>query len=86
MFEDSAYALRTARGAGFLTVGIRDEISAEEPGADFSQLCHRYLPDYAQLLAELTPPEEEGSLLRAVRKEPDRVSDCGGAAAAERSF
>ena len=68
VFEDSAYALRTARGAGFLTVGIRDEISAEEPGADCSQLCHRYLPDYAQLLAELTPPEEEGSLLRAVRK------------------
>ena len=56
----SSESQRRSEGVGFFSNIIENH---DEPrGVSY------YLPDYAQLLAELTPPEEEGSLLRAVRK------------------
>ena len=74
VFEDSAYAIRTAREAGFPVVAVEDRISgggdepAENPEA-LRAMSDRYLTDYQELIAELTPPEEEfgEGLHRAVR-------------------
>jgi HAD superfamily hydrolase (TIGR01509 family) len=54
VFEDSAYALKTAKAAGFLTVGIFDQVSEE--GESIAQLANRCFPDFLPLIDELTPP------------------------------
>lgn len=72
VFEDSAYALKTARDAGFLTVAVEDAVSvdglgAEESKAGLKALSNRYITDFEELIRELSPPEELGDTLsRAV--------------------
>lgn len=57
VFEDSAYALRTAKDAGFATVAIEDPISMEPGGAEELSGCSdRCISDYGELIRELTPP------------------------------
>ena len=64
VFEDSAYALRTAREAGFATVAVADGISMdggteEETAAGISALADRCVTDYGELIRELTETREE---------------------------
>lgn len=47
IFEDALYALRTAKKAGFLTVGVFD--SSEEQQEELQQLCDFYLADFEQI-------------------------------------
>ena len=63
VFEDSAYALRTARDAGFATVAVADSISmdggiAEETAAGVAALADRCIFDYGELIRELADLEE----------------------------
>lgn len=63
VFEDSAYALRTARDAGFATVAVADGISMdggveEETPAGIAALADRCISDFEELIRELTPLEE----------------------------
>ena len=64
VFEDSAYALRTAREAGFATVAVADSISMdggteEETAAGIAALADRCVSDYGELIRELTELREE---------------------------
>ena len=64
VFEDSAYALRTAREAGFAAVAVADGISMdggrpEETAAGIAALADRCIADYEELIRELTEPGEE---------------------------
>lgn len=77
VFEDSAYALHTAKNAGFPTVAIEDAISLEnwsgqEGREELRRLADRTLADYAELIRELTPPEEDfgEALSRNLRTAP----------------
>lgn len=60
VFEDSAYALRTAKLAGFPTVAVEDGISmgGEEESRDIRRLANRCISDYSVLIRELVPPED----------------------------
>lgn len=63
VFEDSAYALKTAISAGFPVVAVSDDISmsgntADETPAGIRTLASRCISDYAELINELTPPED----------------------------
>lgn len=63
VFEDSAYALRTAKNAGFSTVAVVDGISVtgdcpEETADGIRTLSSRCISDYGELITELCPPEE----------------------------
>lgn len=63
VFEDSAYALNTARNAGFSTVAIADGISMsgdcpQETADGIRKLSNRCIADYGELISELCPPEE----------------------------
>lgn len=63
VFEDSVYALKTARAAGFFTVAIRDDIEGDEAFLEenirkLKENADRYIEDYAALIAELSPLEE----------------------------
>lgn len=74
VFEDSAYALRTAREAGFPVVAVEDGISMdggleqESPEA-IRAVSNRCIRDYGELIRELAPPEDDfsGALFRTVR-------------------
>ena len=62
VFEDSAYALRTARNAGFATVAVADSISmdggiTEETAEGIAALADRCIFDYGELIRELTETE-----------------------------
>lgn len=74
VFEDSAYALRTAKAAGFPVVAVADPISMDGGGEgesprEIRDLADRCIPDFTELIRELTPPEDDftASLTRAVR-------------------
>ena len=65
VFEDSAYAIRTARSAGFPVVAVEDDISLQGKGdaetrQGLSQLANLVIADYHQLIAQLTPAEDLG--------------------------
>ena len=55
VFEDALYAVRTAKKAGFLVVGLltADLTAAEK--AEFTALCDYCITDYTALLSELLP-------------------------------
>lgn len=65
VFEDSAYAIRTAREAGFPVVAVEDAISLQGKG-DFEtrqglrKLANLVIADYRQLIGQLTPAEDLG--------------------------
>lgn len=74
VFEDSAYALRTAKAAGFPIVAVEDSISmdgdpARESPEIIRAIADRCVKDYQALLEELTFPGEDfgESLLKTVR-------------------
>ena len=48
VFEDSLFALRTARSAGFITVGVYDEASFDTQD-ELRSAAGLYLPDYKDL-------------------------------------
>ena len=50
VFEDSLYAARTARAAGFPVIGVYDD-SARADEAAMRQLCTGYVPGFASLLS-----------------------------------
>lgn len=63
VFEDSAYALRTAGEAGFLTVAVADSISMdggvpEETAEGIAALADRCIADFGELLRELADLKE----------------------------
>ena len=63
VFEDSAYAIRTARNAGFPVVAVEDPISQQGKGEGetregIARLSDFYLRDYEELIQALTPPED----------------------------
>lgn len=65
VFEDSAYAIRTAREAGFPVVAVEDAISLQGKGDSetrqgLSQLANLVIEDYHQLISQLTPAEDLG--------------------------
>lgn len=73
VFEDSFYALRTAKAAGFPIVAVEDGISgdggiSQETPEAICALADRYIKSYGELIAELTPPEDDfsGALRRSV--------------------
>ncbi|MCR5826629.1 MAG: HAD family phosphatase [Oscillospiraceae bacterium] len=53
VFEDALHALRTARRAGFRTVGVYDDASAQVQ-AQLRALSDIYLPDFSDCSAVLT--------------------------------
>ena len=63
VFEDSAYAIRTAKAAGFPVVAVEDGISGDGEGQletreGIARLSDFYLRDYEELIQALTPPED----------------------------
>lgn len=65
VFEDSAYALLTAKKAGFATVAVEDEISIHsesgpESKAGLQAISDRYITSFQELISELSPFGEEG--------------------------
>ena len=63
VFEDSAYALRTAKKAGFSAVAVADSISMdggvpEETADGIAALADRCIFDYGELIRELADLEE----------------------------
>ncbi len=63
VFEDSAYALQTAKSAGFPIVAIADSISMDgncpqDTAQGIQALANRCITDYGELISELCPPEE----------------------------
>lgn len=72
VFEDSAYAIRTARQAGFPVVAVEDQVSTQGKTGDESRkgiarLASLCIADYGQLVERLSPaedlPQELGDLL-----------------------
>ena len=64
VFEDSAYAIRTARQAGFPVVAVEDPISQAGDGEDESpqgiaRLANLAIADYGALAAQLAPAGED---------------------------
>ncbi|MGI6254351.1 MAG: HAD family hydrolase [Acutalibacter sp.] len=65
VFEDSAYAIRTAREAGFPVVAVEDAISIQGKGESetregLARLANLVIGDYHQLIRLLTPAEDLG--------------------------
>lgn len=63
VFEDSAYAIRTAKAAGFSVVAIEDAISTQGKGRGetpeaMASIANLYLRDYGELIGRLTPEED----------------------------
>ena len=63
VFEDSAYAIRTARRAGFPVVAVEDAISTQGKTGDetregLARLANLVIADYGQLIGRLTPAED----------------------------
>ena len=63
VFEDSAYALRTAKNAGFAAVAVADSISMdggipEETAEGIAALADRCIFTYGELIRELAETEE----------------------------
>ena len=63
VFEDSAYAIRTAKAAGFSVVAIEDAISTQGKGQGetpdgIARAADLYLRDYGELIAKLAPEED----------------------------
>lgn len=63
VFEDSAYAIRTAKAAGFPVVAVEDAVSTDGDGAGetkegISALANLYLKDYGELIERLSPEED----------------------------
>lgn len=56
VFEDSLYAIETAKRAGFPVVAVADSSSAHEAQA-IQALADRYIQGYHELIRELLPPE-----------------------------
>lgn len=54
VFEDSAYAMETAKKAGFPVVAVEDEGSAHLRG-EIEALADRYIAGYGELIRELMP-------------------------------
>ena len=68
VFEDSAYAIRTARGAGFPVVAVEDAISTQGKGGEESReglarLANLFLGDYGELIGRLAPAEDLSQVL-----------------------
>lgn len=63
VFEDSAYAVKTARTAGFSVVAVADNISINttpgETAGDIAAVANRCITDFAELIGELSPPDED---------------------------
>lgn len=49
IYEDADYALKTAKKAGFYTIGVYDE-SAEKSKEEMRLLCHEYIESFQSLL------------------------------------
>lgn len=63
VFEDSAYAIRTAKQAGFPVVAVEDGISTDGEGTietaeGIASIANLYLRDYEELISRLTPAED----------------------------
>lgn len=63
VFEDSAYAIRTAKNAGFPVVAVEDGVSIHGEGAaetkdGIASMANLYLGDYGELIGRLTPVED----------------------------
>ena len=63
VFEDSAYAIRTAKAAGFPVVAVEDGISGDGEGRletreGLARLANLVIADYGQLIGRLTPAED----------------------------
>lgn len=74
VFEDSAYAVKTARSAGFSVVAVADSISANstpgETADEIAAAANRCISDFAELIHELAPIDEDNfghALHRAAR-------------------
>jgi len=50
VFEDADYAMKTAKDAGFYTIGVYDE-SASKPKEEMQLLCDRYIDSFECLLS-----------------------------------
>lgn len=50
VYEDADYAMKTAKDAGFYTIGVYDE-SAGKPKEEMQLLCDRYIDSFECLLA-----------------------------------
>ena len=71
VFEDSAYAIRTAKAAGFPVVAVEDAVSADGEGAaetreGIAALADLYIKDYGELIQRLTPEEDLAQGLEAL--------------------
>ncbi|MFA9381366.1 MAG: HAD family hydrolase, partial [Acetanaerobacterium sp.] len=49
VFEDSLYAIRTAKRAGFTVYAVRDEVALPDQN-EIKALCNRYIEDFSELL------------------------------------
>lgn len=63
VFEDSAYAIATAKAAGFPVVAVEDDISAHgdragETAAGIRAMADFALRDFRELAEQLAPPED----------------------------
>lgn len=65
VFEDSLYAIETAKRAGFPVVAVADSSSAHAAG-EIRALADRYIQDYHELIQELLPEEDIGEALAAI--------------------
>lgn len=51
VFEDADYAMKTAKDAGFYTIGVADT-SCHKSREEMKLLCHRYIDSFKDLLEE----------------------------------
>ncbi|MDF2676810.1 MAG: putative hydrolase [Bacillota bacterium] len=49
VFEDSDYAMKTSKDAGFFTVGVFDE-NLSKPRKEIEALCHKYIESFQELI------------------------------------
>ncbi len=81
VFEDSAYALLTAKKAGFATVAVEDEISLHsESGPESKEglqtLSDRYITSFQELLFELSSLGEDDPLSRILGAKDQAPAHC----------
>lgn len=63
VFEDSAYAIRTAKNAGFPVVAVEDQVSIHgetplETKEGIASMANLYVRDYGELISRLAPAED----------------------------
>ena len=60
MFEDSAYAMKSARAAGMKILGIRENVYADKPDemASILETCDLFVDTFDEAADKLFPGEE----------------------------